>query len=381
MADISSSPNNTNNRVAIERASVIPISAEALLNQYLRDLTVPNIDSKRTFYKGLVTFVLDENNENFRLDDIFLDSVAEQDRSSNTNTTKNNKKLLFIHVPFFTTSSKINATDVLDYDNFNKLKVFYNEDKPVKVGDIVLVEFEIKQNFLFPRVKEIISAETGFKPQQTDISIITFQNIQPSPVLNIAPPQSQDQIQKKELTRPGGGYGDALNEFEKVFQSDFIESYISILQSPEKQIKINMKIDKIAVKEELRSYLLNLDTKPNYSIIPDNEVPSDYLIYVYISSSTENISNVNFTSGFFNYIKQYFSSTLKFSLNQISFGDDFRFSLDINLNQLNNKPKTLKNYLETLNSNSTEDLEKNYIFESIPKKSVPGIITDNTAVV
>jgi hypothetical protein len=327
-----------------------------------------------------VTFIVDENSSEFRLDDIFLDAIAEQDRNSNTNTTKNNKKLLFVHIPFFTTSSRINTTEISNYDNFNKLKVFYNEDKPIKVGDIALIEFETKQNFLFPIVKQIIPSETAFKPGNTEISLTAFQDVQPYPSLNISPPESQDQIQKKEITRPGGGYSDALKEIEKVFQSDFIEYYTELLQDPDKKVKINLKIEKVTALEELYNYLTSLPITTNYQIIPENDpTKKDYLVYIYASSQTENINNVGFTNGFFNYIKQYFSSTLKFSINPISFGDDFRFSLDVNLNELNGSSKTLNNYLE-ISKQTSLDVQKNYVFENIPQKSIPGIITDNTGI-
>lgn len=380
MADINSSPNNLAGNPDLERAVVVPISVKDLSNKILRDSTVANIDSKRTFYKGLVTFIVDENSSEFRLDDIFLDAIAEQDRNSNTNTTKNNKKLLFVHIPFFTTNSRINTTEISNYDNFNKLKVFYNEDKPVKVGDIALIEFETKQNFLFPIVKQIIPSETAFKSGNTEISLTAFQDVQPYPSLNISPPESQDQIQKKEITRPGGGYSDALKEIEKVFQSDFIEYYTELLQGPDKKVKINLKIEKVTALEELYNYLTSLPITTNYQIIPENDpTKKDYLVYIYASSQTENINNVGFTNGFFNYIKQYFSSTLKFSINPISFGDDFRFSLDVNLNELNGSSKTLNNYLE-ISKQTSLDVQKNYVFENIPQKSIPGIITDNTGI-
>jgi hypothetical protein len=49
------------------------------------------------------------------------------------------------------------------------------------------------------------------------------------------------------------------------------------------------------------------------------------------------------------------------------------FSLDINLNQINKTSKTLKNYLDVLSGG----FERNYVYQDIPKKTTPAIITNN----
>jgi len=376
MAEFNSSPNNTNNSVVLERASVIPITKEALLNQYLRDLTTPNIDSKKNYYKGIVTYILGENQTDYRVDDIFLDPIAEQDRSSDSNTTKNDRKILYVHVPFFTTSDKIKTTETSNYDNFNKLKIIYTDNKPVEIGNIVLIEFESKENFLNPRIKDIIKSENSFKPEDSGISILTFDKSEQIPFLDINPPATQDQIQKKEITSPGGGYDVALKEIEKVFQSNFINNFISTLDAKiyENLSKIVIQLDKVTAKEDLLTYTQNLPIQVNYPIILETDsFKKNYLLYVYATVSIEGFNSASISSEFFNYIKLFFSSSFRFTADWVFLGDNMLFSLDINLNQINKTSKTLKNYLDVLSGG----FERNYVYQDIPKKTTPAIITNN----
>lgn len=378
MADINSSQPNNNVPIALERAAVVPISQDEVLNQYLRNLTTANKKENLSFYRGIITGIYDDKNEDYRVNDIFYDFGAEQDKNNNTNSSNNDKKILLVHVPSFITNNKISATRS-SFDNFNKLRVVYNGTEQVQVGYIVFLEFEDKANLLKPRVKEIIKTESSFLDKNTKISTIAFLP-QENNIVDINPPQTPEQIFEKEITVPGGGYETALKAIDKIFQADFISTFISFLEFTDNKefgdlSKISIQLLNLAVNEELLNYINSSIPTTNIKIIPDNSsTKKDYLIYGYVDVICENVSKVvALRNKFFQYIKVYTSSSYYHTINFNNFNNEF--SLDVNLNLVNKTTKSLKNYLDI----QTKGYGGNFLNESLPKNSAPAIITDNIA--
>lgn len=376
MADINSSQPNNNVPIALERAAVVPISQDEVLNQYLRSITTANKKENLSFYRGIITGIYDDKNEDYRVNDIFYDFGAEQDKNNNTNSSNNDKKILLVHIPSFTTSNKISATRS-SFDNFNKLRVVYNGTEQVEVGYIVLLEFEDKANLLKPRIKEIIKTESSFLDKNTKISTIAFLP-QEDNKLDISPPQSPEKIFEKEVTIPGGGYETALKAIDKIFQSDFISTFISFLEFTDSKefgdlSKISINLLNLKVNEELWNYINSFIPTSNIKIIPGS-VQKDYLIYGYVDVVCENMSKITtLTNKFFQYIKVYVSSSYYHTINFNNFNNEF--SLDVNLNLVNKTTKSLKNYLDI----QSKGYSGNFLNQSLPKNSAPAIITDNIA--
>lgn len=374
MADINSSQPNNNVPVALERAAVVPISDDAILNQYLRDLTTANTKEKISFYRGIITGVFDDKNSDYRVNDIFYDFGAEQDKSNNTNSSNNDKKILLIHIPSFITSNKISVNN-LSYDNFNKLRVVYNGTDQIQVGYIALLEFEDKTNFLKPRIKEIIKTETSFIDKNTKTSTFVFTPPEDNK-LDINPPQTPEKIFEKEITIPGGGYESALSAMNKIFQADFVSNFINSLDVVNNKefgdlSRISIQLLNLKTNEELLNYINSSLPSSTLKIIPGS-VEKDYLIYGYVDVVCENSSKINdLRNKFFQYVKAYIASTYYHTFGFNIFNNEF--SLDVNLNLVNKTTKSLKNYLDI----ELKGYSGNFLNQSQPKNSAPAIITDN----
>lgn len=359
-------------KVEAGRAAISPLSDRALLNDYYRKLIIPNIDEKRNIYVGIIMKILEQKDEDYKVKDIFYDAISNQERITNIPTNNENKKILFVHVPFFTTSNRIETTSFLNYDTFNKVRIIYEGKDPVQVGNLIKFQFTDKSNYSQPVVSQIVTTDIKFTDTPSDVSTQTFQE-STAPFLSISTPKQDKNTKQQELTKPVGGFTVAFEKIQNILDSKYILNFISLLDSNVygDLSKINISLIEVLASTKILGYAteVKIPQRPNTT-------GKDYLIYVKINFSCEKKDQIqNLIKEYTNYVTENLFSSKKYSFKKED-GQDNLFSLDVNFNDLINiSEKKLSTYLQV-----QKDFvdTKNYIINSKAKKIVvPNIIENN----
>ena len=152
-----------------EKASVKPnLPVEELLQDFLRQQLAPNSNDGNSYYVGQVVKVINKEDPNLYLYDIFEDSLVNLERFTNDTNKKErgNTVKILVHIPeLFSIGDEIikpgnkNFLDELHYST--AFKILYTGNENIEVGNYVKVIFKNNQSFKEPEITAIYRADSS----------------------------------------------------------------------------------------------------------------------------------------------------------------------------------------------------------------------------
>lgn len=344
MAKVIGQTNRSSKSNIAERIAFDPfISQQSLINELIRNMINPDTDSNQVYYTGQIANIIKLDDKDIDIRDVFYSISDNYERATKSVTDKkydSKRMILLIHIPSFTTNGR-QATTNLNYDNFNKLRVEYNGDKPVQIGNLVKIQFRDKNGFYDPYIIDVENVRSDNVLNEQKKAKTLFDSYLNCKINTLNFQTDISSIDFKQITNPPGGYIQALKEIDNIFSNSYIESF-------KKTLKTNDYDDLTKVSIELREVRVYVDVynefkgSYNYKYRLEsyiNAQDKNYLIEgsIVLFSAPKNTDKLKTT--FYNYVTQDLSSKFNYTLVQNGNG----FLVDINLNLILNKTANQKN--------------------------------------
>lgn len=324
-----------------ERIAFDPfISQESLINEMIRNMINPDIDSNQLYYTGQVVNIITKDNKNLDIRDVFYSISDNYERAAKSVPDKKydlKSVILLVHIPSFITNNR-QATIDLNYDNFNKLRVEYGGKEPVKIGDLIKIQFRDKNGFYDPYIIGIESVKAESIVSKNNVAKMAFDNFLNCKINSLNFSTDISSVDSKNITIPAGGYVQALKAIDDIFSVSYIESFKKTLKSEDfgdiSKVFITareVKVDPDVYNEFKGSYNYKYRLE---TLTEKAELVKDYLIKIPDLIISSEKPNDDLKKKFIEYIKQDVFSKYGFTIIQESSG----FLLDINSNLIINKP-------------------------------------------
>lgn len=349
-----------------ERAAITDLSEEEILNEYLRTLIIPNLAKDRNEYKGIVTKILTWDDDDYKVGDIFYNSDSNYQRLSNKIVNNNQNKLLFVHIPFFITNDRINTTEFLHYDTFNKIRVVYKDENfGVEVGDIINVQFPKKGHYDSPSVLSIERGSANFKRKIGKILNVFQEKV---PKLKIVRPENGERQFNGERPIPQG-YVKAISLLELYKSPRYIKNVLDLSDTDfGDKDKIVTNIKEVRVTEQVIEIFKNSNIPITFPLLSyENQNSDDFLIKVQFELQSEKKIQ-NFLIEYFDFIK---GSNEKYGFSTTFDKDKYIILIDVNLNKIRKTDQ--KNSSLYLDIERQMVLNKSFVIETIDGADKPDI--------
>lgn len=374
----SSSVNSSNTKAKVaERLAFDPfLPQQDLINEFIRNTINPDNDIGQTYYLGKVIDIIDVNNTEIDVRDIFYspsDNFQRATKVTNDKKTNKSRKMLLVHIPSFITNANSTVSKRLNYNSFTKIRVDYDEKEPVEIGYLVKIQFGNKDAFYNPYVIGVEKLEKDYI-DQIEPAIEEFKKYQNCKITNFSIVNDLNKLKVSNNSRPAGGYDLALKELNNVFSVSYLESFKKIITQTEfgDLNKILIKANIISVDSSVYADF-NIPKEYSYRLaVASTNKTNNYLIFGEdIIISCEKPEKINdLRNKFYDYVKGNFDSRFAYTFSYE--GNDNKFIVDINLNFLvNETKKSVEQYL------SISEIFKD--FNSISFSTPPGKSTDKNA--
>lgn len=373
----SSSINSSNTKAKVaERLAFDPfLPQQDLINEFIRNTITPDNDIGQTYYLGKVIDIIDTNNSEIDIRDIFYSPSDNYQRATKATTekkTNTNRKMLLVHIPSFLTNASNTTSKKLNYNSFTKIRVDYDEKDPVEIGYLVKIQFRNKDGFYDPYVVGVEKLEKDYI-NQIEPAIEEFKKYQNCKITNFTISNNLNNLSTNSNTRPAGGYIQALSELNNVFSTSYIDSFKKIITQTEfgdfNKIVIRANIIQVDA-----SVYADFEIPKNYSYrlsVATTNQTNNYLIFGedIIISCEKPEKNNDLKDKFYDYVKSNFDSRFGYTFSK---SEGNKFVVDINSNFLvNENKKSVEQYI------SISKIYKD--FNSVATSVLPGKSTDKNA--
>lgn len=375
----SSSVNSSNTKAKVaERLAFDPfLPQQDLINEFIRNSITPDNDIGQTYYLGKVIDIIDTNDVEIDIRDIFYSPSDNYQRATKITADKKSntsRKMLLVHVPSFLTNANNTTSKKLNYNSFTKIRVDYDEKDPVEIGYLVKIQFRNKDGFYDPYVIGVEKLEKDYI-NQVEPAIEEFKRYQNCKITNFTILNNLNNISTNNNTRPAGGYIQALSELNNVFSTSYIDSFKKIITQTEFG-DFNKIIIKANIIQVDASVYADFEIPKNYSYklsVATTNATNNYLIFGedIIISCEKPEKNNDLKNKFYDYVKSNFDSRFGYTF---SYEDQQKnkFVVDINSNFLvNENKKSAEQYI------SISKIYKD--FNSVTTNVLPGKSTDKNA--
>lgn len=353
-----------------ERIAFQPFTPQQdLINELIRNMINPDSDIGRSYYVGEVLKIIENSNALIDNRDIFYSITDNSERASKRDTSDQeynaDRVILLVHVPSFITSNKVNTYD-LNYDNFLKLRVEYDQKKgAVKVGNVVKIQFHQQNALYFPVVVDIADVSLDDIEKSSTKAKEEFNKYLECKILAI---DAANKIGSNDFdisNKPYGGYIQAIQEIENVFSPVFVEPFKKNLSEATygKPSQIEIRINTISLNQSVYAkFKENIKSNKTITTFSPDDIKyysdnkQEYLILgkeVVISADPEKVKNNQNLNNqlrkeFFDFLKQDFSSRLGYSFltDKLPPGVDFELNINAFLSYSGDQTPSLQMYID-----------------------------------
>lgn len=378
---------NTKPKVAEALAFDPFLSKDTLINQMIRNMINPDNDTGQSYYVGQVVKIIDENDSNIDLRDVFYSPSDNFERATKSVSDKkynSGRVVLLVHIPSFLTNGRESNSN-LNYDNFTKIRIEYSGKEKISVGNLVKIQFRDKNAFYDPQVIEIesVSSDKSVESLAGKAKAAFDQNLL-CKVQTLVFPSEVSAIDFKKQTNPPGGYAQALKELDNIFSAAYIDKFKENSKSfAGKNIEIRVNYIRVYANNDVKMSVYD-QYKPLYSFkykldnFTDNDKKDPWLILTKqddILFFADSKASTQLKDEFYKYVKNDLLTKFNFSFNYFT-GDDNTFELDLNLRFIINSVKAnLKDYLDI--SDKLKD-SPTYYLKIPPNSTTPQTIGQTT---
>ena len=373
-----SSVNSSNSKAKVtERVAFDPfLPQQDLINEFIRNSLTPDADYGQTYYLGRVIDIIESDNSEIDVRDVFYSPSDNYERATKALSDKKfniKRKVLLVHVPSFLTNAN-SSLKKLNYNSFTKIRVDYDGKDPVEIGNLVKIQFRDKNSFYDPYIIGIENVGNDYI-NQIEPALKEFKKYENCKITNIIFPNTIGGISTSTNSKPSGGYSFAFGELNNVFSANYVEAFKKTITYTEfgDLDKIVIKAEEISVNSDV---YVNTSLSPDYSfkVVVDDTIEKNYLIVgkeILISSEKEE-KKTSLRKKFYDYVKADLESRFGFTFSYENIENTNKFNLDINLNFIvNENNKSVEQYINI--SNLFGDSP------SIVKTNIPGKSTAETA--
>jgi hypothetical protein len=373
-----SSVNSSNSKAKVtERVAFDPfLPQQDLINEFIRNSLTPDADYGQTYYLGRVIDIIESDNSEIDVRDVFYSPSDNYERATKALSDKKfniKRKVLLVHVPSFLTNAN-SSLKKLNYNSFTKIRVDYDGKDPVEIGNLVKIQFRDKNSFYDPYIIGIENVGNDYI-NQIEPALKEFKKYENCKITNIIFPNTIGGISTSTNSKPSGGYSFAFGELNNVFSANYVEAFKKTITYTEfgDLDKVVIKAEEVSVNADV---YVNTSLSPDYSfkVVVDDTIEKKYLIVgkeILISAEKEE-KKASLRKKFYDYVKADLESRFGFTFSYENTDNTNKFNLDINLNFIvNENNKSIEQYINI--SNLFGDSP------SIVKTNIPGKSTAETA--